>query len=131
MPEKFIYLPNQFWQHKNHALAFEALARQSARGLRAIIVSTGNLVEYRRPAHIADLIQRLSRLNLREQFIMLGQVPQDEVFQLMRQSLCVLNPSKLAICSQRPRRASPRPRHANGENLSGKEPSARVNTQVP
>jgi glycosyltransferase involved in cell wall biosynthesis len=94
LPEKFIYLPNQFWQHKNHLLVFEALARLRARGVYPTIVSTGNPVDYRRPAYFSELMQTLSQANLREQFILLGQVPRDDVFRLMRQSVCVLNPSR-------------------------------------
>ena len=94
LPEKFIYLPNQFWQHKNHRLVFEALALLASRGVRPAIVSTGSPIDYRQLAHFADLMQMLSRLNIREQFIFLGQVPRADVFQLIRQARCVLNPSK-------------------------------------
>ena len=94
LPDKFIYLPNQFWQHKNHELVFEALGRLGARGVYPIIVSSGNPVDYRRPAYFSELMQKLSQAGLREQFIYLGQVPRADVFRLMRQSVCVLNPSK-------------------------------------
>src|SRR5262249_6590326 len=40
LPERFIYLPNQFWQHKNHKLVFEALRRLRARGVRPTIACT-------------------------------------------------------------------------------------------
>ncbi len=93
LPDKFIYLPNQYWQHKNHKLVFEALGRLQLQGVHPCIVSTGNPFDYRRPAHFAELMQMLSRLNLRDQFIFLGQVPRSDVFRLMRQSMCVLNPS--------------------------------------
>jgi glycosyltransferase involved in cell wall biosynthesis len=94
LPEKFIYLPNQFWQHKNHKLVFEALAQLRARGVCPCIVSTGNPVDYRRPAYFSELMQLLSEANLREQFIILGQLPRADVFRLMRQAVCVLNPSR-------------------------------------
>jgi|SRR5579859_271664 len=94
LPEKFIYLPNQFWQHKNHGLVFEALARLAERQVRPVIVSTGNTFDYRRPAYFAELMQTLSRLNIREQVIILGQVARADVYHLIRQSICVLNPSR-------------------------------------
>ena len=94
LPDKFIYLPNQFWKHKNHGLVFEALGRLTGGGLRPCIVSTGSPIDYRRPAYFGELMQQLSRLNLRDQFIFLGQVPRGDVFRLVRQSLCVLNPSR-------------------------------------
>ena len=93
LPEKFIFLPNQFWQHKNHKLVFEALGRLRLQDVSPCIVSTGNPFDYRRPAYFAELMQMLSRLDLREQFIFLGQVPRSDIFRLMRQAMCVLNPS--------------------------------------
>jgi glycosyltransferase involved in cell wall biosynthesis len=93
LPEKFVYLPNQFWLHKNHKLVFEALSRLHLQGVYPCIVSTGNPFDYRKPAYFGELMQMLSRLNLREQFIFLGQVPRSDVFRLMRQAMCVLNPS--------------------------------------
>jgi glycosyltransferase involved in cell wall biosynthesis len=93
LPRDFIYLPNQFWQHKNHTAVLEALALLAARGLYPVIVCTGNLNDYRRPAYFSELLQTLSRLNLREQFIVLGQVPRADVFRLVRAAKCVLSPS--------------------------------------
>jgi glycosyltransferase involved in cell wall biosynthesis len=93
LPEKFIYLPNQFWQHKNHKLVIEALSRLRGQGVCPRIVCTGNPFDYRRPAYFAELMQMVSRLDLREQFIFLGQVRRSDVFRLMRQAVCVLNPS--------------------------------------
>ena len=93
LPEKFIYLPNQFWKHKNHQLVFEALGRLSARGVHPCVVGTGSPFDYRHPTHFSELMQTLSRLNIRHQFIFLGQVPRIDVFHLIRQSVCVLNPS--------------------------------------
>jgi hypothetical protein len=94
LPETFISLPNQFWQHKNHQPVFGTLARLRPRGVRPQIVSTVNQIDYRQSAHFADLMQRLSRMNIRDQFIYLGQVPRIDVFCLMRLSVCVLNPSQ-------------------------------------
>jgi glycosyltransferase involved in cell wall biosynthesis len=94
LPEKFIYLPNQFWQHKNHQLVFDALSQLTARGVHPQIVCSGNPIDYRRPSHFSELMQHLSIANLRDQFIWLGVVPRLDVFRLMRQSICVMNPSK-------------------------------------
>jgi len=93
LPEKFIYLPNQFWKHKNHRLVFEALGQLNAHGIRPCIVSTGNPIDFRQPEYFGELMQLLSRLNIRDQFIFLGQVSRLDVFRLIRQSLAVLNPS--------------------------------------
>ena len=60
LPQKFIYLPNQFWKHKNHRLVFEALGRLGDRGVRPSIVSTGNPLDFRQPEYFGELLQLLS-----------------------------------------------------------------------
>jgi glycosyltransferase involved in cell wall biosynthesis len=93
LPEKFVYLPNQFWKHKNHEVVFRAVKGLKDRGVRISVVCTGNPVDYRHATHFADLFEKLSRWNIREEVLYLGLVPHDHVLMLMRQSLCVMNPS--------------------------------------
>jgi glycosyltransferase involved in cell wall biosynthesis len=93
VPERFVYLPNQFWRHKNHRVVFEALRLLGERGVRPVVVCTGNAQEWRSPRYMADLMQLLSLWQLREQVIYLGIVPREHVLALMRQAVCVLNPS--------------------------------------
>jgi glycosyltransferase involved in cell wall biosynthesis len=93
LPEKFVYLPNQFWKHKNHEIVFRAVKGLKDRGVKICVVCTGNPVDYRHPTYLADLFERLSRWNLRGEVLYLGLIPHDHVLMLMRQSLCVMNPS--------------------------------------
>ena len=93
LPKKFIYLPNQFWQHKNHRQVFGALRILADRGVRPYIVCSGLPHDYKKPAHFAELLSQVAELGLHEQIIFLGLVPIDHVKALMRQAVCVLNPS--------------------------------------
>ena len=93
LPAKFFYLPNQFWKHKNHLTVFRALKILKARGVPVFVVCSGHLDDYRHPTFFSELLQEISRLNIREQVALLGVVPREHVFQLMRQSVGVLNPS--------------------------------------
>ncbi len=93
LPEKFFYLPNQFWMHKNHTIVIQALQILASRNVYPCVVCTGNLVDHRDPEYIGSLLNILSVENLREQFVILGTVPRADVFALMRQSVAVLNPS--------------------------------------
>jgi glycosyltransferase involved in cell wall biosynthesis len=93
LPERFFWLPNQFWQHKNHVVVMEALRLLRSRSVYPSVVCTGNTFDHRSPDHMANLLRKLSLWNLREQFILLGLLPYAEVLGLMRQALCVLNPS--------------------------------------
>lgn len=93
MPEKFFYLPNQFWKHKNHIIVFEALRILQKQGIKPFVVFTGNPVDTRNPMHFAFLMEKISEWNLRDQVAFLGLVPHENVYHLLRQSICVLNPS--------------------------------------
>jgi glycosyltransferase involved in cell wall biosynthesis len=93
LPERFVYLPGQFWKHKNHETVFRALKMLKQDGINVFLACSGYPGDYRHPTHFADLIQKLSRWDLRNQVAFLGVLPRDHVFSLMRQSICVLNPS--------------------------------------
>jgi glycosyltransferase involved in cell wall biosynthesis len=94
LPQKFVYLPNQFWKHKNHAAAFQAVRILRGRGMDVTLVCSGFPGDYRHPDYFGDLWQKVSEWDVRGQVIYVGQVPHDDVLRLMRQSVCVLNPSR-------------------------------------
>lgn len=93
LPEKFIYLPNQFWKHKNHITVFQALKILKDKGIYPFLVLTGNPIDSRNPLYFAELMNEISKWGLREQIAILGFVEHDDVYHLIRQSLCVINPS--------------------------------------
>ena len=93
LPEKFVYLPNQFWKHKNHELVLRAVRILHDRGIDVRVVCTGNLADYRHPLQASQLFHKLSVWGIRHQVIYLGLLTRDEVLALIRQSVCVLNPS--------------------------------------
>jgi glycosyltransferase involved in cell wall biosynthesis len=93
LPQRFIYLPNQFWKHKNHEIVIQALALVKAKHSEISVVCTGNPSDNRHPSYFAELLTSVSTLGLRDNFIILGMVPHAHLFQLMRQSLAVLQPS--------------------------------------
>lgn len=93
LPEKFVYLPNQFWKHKNHELAFRAVKILKERGIKVFVVCSGYPGDYRHLSYFTDLLQKLSKEDIRDQVTFLGLVPRDHVFLLIRQAICVLNPS--------------------------------------
>lgn len=93
LPDKFVYLPNQFWKHKNHGLAFRALGWLREKGTEVALVCTGYPGDYRHPEYFAELFHDVSRWGVRDQVAFLGVVPREHMFMLMRQSVCVLNPS--------------------------------------
>lgn len=93
LPEKFFYLPNQFWKHKNHIIVLEAMKLLRPRGIKPFVVCTGSTSDYRHPSHFADLLNKISLWGLRNQIALLGFVKDEDVHLLVRQSVCVINPS--------------------------------------
>lgn len=93
LPDRFIYLPNQFWQHKNHLRVIDALALLGQSDIFPTVVCTGSIQDHRNPDYFRRVMQKIERTRLQEQFLILGMIPRDDVFALMRQSLCVMNPS--------------------------------------
>jgi len=93
LPERFFYLPNQFWKHKNHKVVIEALAHLRRRLPQITVVCTGNTHDYRTPGYFPELLTTISKAGVRENFVILGMVPHEHIFPLMRQSLAILQPS--------------------------------------
>lgn len=94
LPDHYVFMPNQFWQHKNHVLVLEALARLRDRGREdLVVVASGKTLDPRMPGHFAALQGRIATLRLERQFRILGMVPYEDLAALMRASDALLNPS--------------------------------------
>lgn len=93
IPEKFFYLPNQFWKHKNHLLVFKALHLLKQENIFPKIVCTGNPTDYRSPEYSRELNEKIEQWNLKDQLFILGLLDHDDVLLLIRQCIALINPS--------------------------------------
>ena len=93
LPDKFFIICNQFWQHKNHLLVFDALKILQDKGIFPTIVCTGSIHDDRNPNYTSTVLQRICKLNLNNQVHLLGLVPRLHQMQLIRRSIAVLQPS--------------------------------------
>jgi glycosyltransferase involved in cell wall biosynthesis len=93
IPEKFIYLPNQLWPHKNHLTAFQAVKILADRQVPVCLVCSGNLCEHQYPEYKQRAFDFVQANGLADRIFILGMVDFDDVYALIRQSCCVLNPS--------------------------------------
>lgn len=93
LPSHFFMLPNQFWKHKNHKIVLDALKIACTSESALTIVCTGATFDSRDPLYFDTLLARVSELNLQSNFRILGRVPDDHLYQLMRRSLAILQPS--------------------------------------
>jgi glycosyltransferase involved in cell wall biosynthesis len=89
----YFYVPNQFWVHKNHGVIIEALRILKSRGRRVQVLATGNTADYRRPDYFRQLMQRRAEAGVESEFRCLGILPYEDVVNLARGAVTLINPS--------------------------------------
>ena len=93
LPDRFFLVSNQFWQHKNHGIIFEALRILKAQSISPIVVFTGNIYDYRNPDYVDLILQTIHKNDLTFQTYLLGLIPKEDQMQLMRRAIAVIQPS--------------------------------------
>ena len=97
LPDRFFFLPNQFWCHKNHAVIIEALGCIVAEhGLNTMppVILTGQPEDPRSPSHFDDLMRRARELGIASHFRYLGLIPYEDVLSLTANCVALINPSR-------------------------------------
>lgn len=89
----YIYLPNQFWKHKNHKTVFEAWHQLQQNGHDYLLVCTGSSEDYRFPEYYQELTDYIRKNNLQTNIKLLGLVDRDNQIQLYRAASAILQPS--------------------------------------
>lgn len=94
-PKKYIFITNQFWQHKNHKVVFEMLklAKNQNRLKNIKFVFTGELEDYRNSEYINSIKEIIKNNKLEEIISILGFIDRIEQLILMKESLLVIQPS--------------------------------------
>lgn len=93
LPNKFFLISNQFWQHKNHLVVFEALQRLKSQSIEPIVVCTGYFYDYRKPEYIDQVLETIHCSGLAHQVYLLGLIDRLDQIQLMRRSIALIQPS--------------------------------------
>ena len=93
LPDRFFFLPNQFWKHKNHKIVFEALSILQREQIYANVVMTGHTYDYRYPKHFDELLNYIAGLGIGDRLFFLGMVSFPDLMSLQRMALALLNPS--------------------------------------
>lgn len=90
----YIYVPNQFWRHKNHQLLLDAVLLSKKQGANPLVLCSGLMEDYRDNSYVDSLVKYVSDNGLDANVKFLGLIPYKDVFALIKFSLFVLNPSK-------------------------------------
>lgn len=92
LPERFLFIPNQFWGHKDHGTAFRALALLRDRGVAIDLICTGGKEDHRDPGYydrLFTLAGDLGRHSIRH----LGNIPHADVLACLQMATCIVQPS--------------------------------------
>lgn len=93
LPARFIFLPNQFWKHKNHDLVIEAVNKAVKEEPSLVVAFSGAPEDTRDRFYGPYLRSKIQYYRLQKHIKILGLIPEEDVFALMRSSLCILQPS--------------------------------------
>jgi glycosyltransferase involved in cell wall biosynthesis len=94
LPEKYFYLPNQFYTHKNHEVVVDALAILAQRGFDAVVCASGSTEDRRERGHFNEVMARVRSRGLESRFRHLGMIPLSHVYALLRACTGLINPSR-------------------------------------
>jgi len=93
LPADYVFLPNQFWKHKNHLLVVRALALLRDRGRPVVVAASGKQLDPRNPEHFGEVKAAIESSGLSDSFRLLGMLPYEHVAPLACASVALLNPS--------------------------------------
>jgi len=93
LPEHFVFMPNQFWRHKNHLLVLEALRILRERGSNVIVAASGAQHDPRDAAYFQAFKRALEGSGLEGSLRLLGLISYEHLRALMCCCQALLNPS--------------------------------------
>jgi glycosyltransferase involved in cell wall biosynthesis len=94
LPEKYFYLPNQFYTHKNHQVVVDALTILAQRGFDAVVCASGSTEDRRERGYFDQVMGQVRSRGLESRFRHLGMIPMSHVYALLRACTGLINPSR-------------------------------------
>lgn len=94
LPQKYLYVANQFWLHKDHLTLFEALHELRSRGLSPVVVCTGTMEDARDPTYIDEIKKFLRDRGLTDQVRLLGMLSRTDQVAVLRHASAIVQPSR-------------------------------------
>jgi glycosyltransferase involved in cell wall biosynthesis len=91
--DNYLYLPNQFWLHKDHLTVFKAVARVRQVMPEILLVCSGEMNDHRNKAYVQNLLSYVKTNNLEKNITLLDVIPYQDVLNLMFYANAIVNPS--------------------------------------
>ncbi|WP_027397956.1 glycosyltransferase [Anaerovibrio lipolyticus] len=90
----YVYVANQFWQHKNHVVVLEAIEELLKRhDLDIKFVFTGKFADYRNSEYINYIKSMFKKTILAEHCVLLGFIDREEQIIIMKNAKYIIQPS--------------------------------------
>jgi glycosyltransferase involved in cell wall biosynthesis len=93
LPEKYFIISNQFHKHKNHKVAFEAVAALKNNGVHIHLAITGRFPSDKNSPYLSELNQIIAENALQDQIHFLGLIPREDQLLLIKNAQAVIQPS--------------------------------------
>lgn len=92
---KYVLVSNQFWQHKNHIVVFEAIAKAKNQGSFSdlLFVFTGELKDYRNTEYYLKLQNLINDTGIKDRIRILGFIDRLDQLALMHKAQLIIQPS--------------------------------------
>lgn len=89
----YFFLPNQFWQHKNHGAALEAVALAARQYPDILLVLSGQAADQRATDYAQTLLRRIGELDIERNVRVLGVISYSDLLHLIAGARALINPS--------------------------------------
>lgn len=84
---------NQFWEHKNHIKALEAIKIIKEKGKEVYVVFTGKDYDSRNPNYFTDIKKTVKLFGIEKNISFLGFIDRADQLSLIKKSIAVIQPS--------------------------------------
>lgn len=95
LPSRYFLISSQFWRHKSHVTAIEALAlvRQHLNYSDVKLICTGATDDYRHPGYFDELQRRIADFGLTDAVMILGHIPKRDQIEIMKNAVGLIQPT--------------------------------------
>ena len=93
LDKNYIYIPNQFWKHKNHSILVTAARILKKKNIKFNFVISGNSTAGDTYDNYKSFVDKINKYKLKDYFSLLGFIPYSDVINLIYHCKILINPS--------------------------------------
>jgi glycosyltransferase involved in cell wall biosynthesis len=93
LPDSYFICSNQFWEHKNHRIVFQALKKLKDENIKAKVIFTGKEYDYKNRKYFYSLQKYIKKINIQDYVSFLGFIDRNEQLLIMYNAISIIQPS--------------------------------------